>query len=156
MILDRLENYPYYHTITAGLEGAFRRLRQIANDPPAVGRYDEAQGGFYYMVQRYITRPPEHCKWESHRDYIDIQYIVRGQERIGFANAKTLSATGYDPEKDFQGYNDGHSLMYNSLNLLPGQFVVFFPEDAHKPCLTGLDGPAEVTKIVFKVKVSQQ
>lgn len=154
MIIDRLENHCLYLFENSALRLALSNLTKIAAAPPAVGRYEEGDDRFYYMVQQYDSRPLEKCMWESHLGYIDIQYIVSGHERMGFANKQTLRSAEYFPERDFQSYDTAGSVMYNLLDVLPGQFTIFFPEDAHMPGIFGDEGPAAVTKIVYKVKVS--
>ena len=85
MIFDSLKNHPLYTLENPALARAFGRLEQLATNPPADGRYDGEDDAFYYMVQRYPTRPVAQCKWESHQKYIDIQYIASGQEWMGQA-----------------------------------------------------------------------
>lgn len=156
MILDRLENYTNYLGEHQALRHAFAHLAQLAANPtPAVGRSETAEDGTYFMVQQYQTKAIQQGFWESHREYIDIHYMVAGHERIGFANRNSLITAEYHPEKDFQAYDEARSVMYNVLDVLPGQFVLFYPEDVHMPGLFGSDGAQEVTKIVFKVKVSK-
>ena len=52
-------------------------------------------------------------------------------------------------ENDFYAYRgEGHY----KLVLSPGDFLVVFPGDAHR-IKTQVDGPQEVAKAVFKVKI---
>ena len=155
MIHDHLKNWKYYAGGQPALQEAFRRLAEIAENPPADGRYGLEGEPYYYMVQRYPTRAETACKWESHRKYIDIQYICGGEEWMGHARREDLNPSGYIAEKDFDGYEPASVDGYNRLRVAAGQFVVFYPQDAHMPCLSGPGQPSQITKIVFKVKVSE-
>ena len=100
------------------------------------------------MVQEYDTKPAAQAKWEAHRKYIDIQYVISGMERMGFANLKTMQVGEYAPERDFQALNGAGSFV----DVFAGAFVIFFPEDGHMPCLC-VDAPEPVRKIVLKVRI---
>ena len=88
-------------------------------------------------------------KWEAHRKYIDIQYVLSGRERMGYSNTGKLKAlTQYDEEKDYALYKGkGEMLTFTS-----GTFAVFFPEDAHMPCIKA-ENNEEVRKVVVKVRL---
>lgn len=114
------------------------------------GRYPLGGDGAYAMVQSYDTVPAEQKKWESHRKYIDVQFMAHGAEAMGWAPAPALTELGeYLPEKDFQGYEDGPS---TALRCPEGTFVVYWPDDAHKPGCT-LDVPSDIRKVVVKLAV---
>ena len=53
------------------------------------GRYD-VDDELYYMVQEYETKYPEQARYEAHKKYVDIQYIVKGIERMEFAETPAL------------------------------------------------------------------
>lgn len=108
--------------------------------------------GIIALFQHYETSPAEELKFETHDEYFDVQYLVAGKERIGLANRKDLSlATPYDHSNDISYYKDPP---YNGEALLmPGNFLVIEPEEAHKPrCCVNV--PESVVKIVLKVPVS--
>jgi len=87
--------------------------------------------------------------YESHRKYIDIQYVISGQEKMGIAPTGKAPAIvkEYDPEKDVVFYS-----MEDSAVRLADQnhFYVFFPADAHKPGIKAGE-PAQVRKVVIKI-----
>jgi len=114
------------------------------------GRYELA-GGAYALVQEYVSRAEDEVRWEAHRKYIDIQYIISGAERIGFAFTENLRGTDvYDPAKDVLKADNAQDASFVSLRA--GQFAVFFPSDGHKPGVS--DGePCAVKKVVVKIPV---
>lgn len=98
----------------------------------------------------FTTKPEGECKFEAHRVYSDLHYIVEGVERIATADITTLDVdTEYNEDKDI-GFYFGNADGYYDLK--PGQFMVCFPNDAHKPGVA-VKNPENVKKIVFKIKV---
>jgi YhcH/YjgK/YiaL family protein len=148
MIFDTLGNVDIYNAINPRFGKSFQYLREndLAHLP--VGRMDLEGGNLYVLVQEYTSKAPEQGVWEAHRHYIDIQYMVSGMENMGFASIHSLSSGVYIPERDFQPLS-GEG---NIVTVFPGSFVIFFPQDGHKPGLF-VKEPALVRKVVFKVKI---
>lgn len=151
MIMDKIENWNLYFSKKSNLyQGVEFILKQI-NGNIQDGRYEIKDNDVYAMVQSYRTDAPENKKLESHRRYIDIQYIVSGKELIGWLPAGELKVmTPYFNENDVIFYHSAECI--SPLVLMPGMFAVFYPSDAHRPgCF--LDKPLPVRKIVIKVKI---
>jgi biofilm protein TabA len=103
-------------------------------------------------VMTYRTAPAESRRWESHRRYIDIQYVVLGRERMDVVNVGSLTgATPYDDANDVLFY-DGAPAGATALLVETGGFAIFFPHDGHRPSIA-IDVADEVRKIVIKVPV---
>lgn len=112
-----------------------------------VGRYD-VNDYFYYTVQDYNSFLDGEARYESHRKYIDIQWIVRGEERLFVTNRRNLKAcTEYDANKDVIYYNKTNQ--QSSLILKAGSCAILFPDDAHMP--GSVFGRTRILKIVGKV-----
>ena len=154
MIFDVLENHTLYTAIGYNLSSAFKFLLETDLMALPVGRIELDGDRMYAIVQEYPTRLAEGGFWESHRNYIDVQYICRGREQMGVASLKSMTLGDYSPEKDFQAMADLKIGIGNTIEVNSGQFVVFFPGDAHKPGLSVASEPELVKKIVVKVKIS--
>ncbi|MDQ8736440.1 YhcH/YjgK/YiaL family protein [Paenibacillus sp. LHD-38] len=116
------------------------------------GRYELAEGGLMYaLVQQIVTQPSSEHRLESHDTYVDIQYVVSGEERIDFIR---LSDQLVVEEQDLAVRDIVfYARMENqesSLVLTQGQFAVFYPSDTHRPCCA-VDEPVELKKIVIKI-----
>jgi YhcH/YjgK/YiaL family protein len=148
MIFDTLDNHARYVGLGYNLPAAMKFLLEndLTSLPP--GRMDLNGDNLYVLVQEYNTKPAEQGMWEAHRKYIDVQYMVSGQERMGVANLRTMQLGEYVTEKDFQPMS-GRG---NHLDVFAGSFVIFFPEDAHMPGLC-VNAPESVKKVVLKVKI---
>ncbi len=154
MITDRLSNSHLYAPLHPRFAQSFEWLKQtefaVNSDREAlpVGRIELDGKDLYVMVQEYSTKLPEAGKWEAHRRYIDIQYILSGREIIRYANIDRLRAGDYLPERDFQALSgDGDSLVLSA-----GDFMILFPQDAHMPGMA-VEAPVPVKKVVVKVAV---
>jgi YhcH/YjgK/YiaL family protein len=148
MIIDKLINAHLYNKLSPRIKKALDYLRQTNLSNTANGKYEIDGSNIYAMVQQYATKARNAGKWEAHRKYIDVQFIVRGTEQIGHTNINRLVPGQYDSEKDvifFTGEGD-------YLTLSTGDFMILFPEDAHKPCIAA-STPGEVKKVVVKIAV---
>lgn len=110
----------------------------------------ELKGNEVYCTKfTYPTVPDEESFFEAHERYLDIHIMLEGSERIEIASPADLEQYEAKPENDFWAYRGTGR---HSVVLSPGEFLVVFPDDAHKLKMR-VDGPAAVTKAVFKVKV---
>lgn len=115
------------------------------------GRYD-VDDELYYSVQEYETKYPEQARYEAHEKYVDIQYIVKGVERMEFAETSKLKVTeAYNPEKDVKFLEEPKVIDASIVEA--GDYRIFYPEDAHRPGLCVDNTPAKVKKILAKVLI---
>ena len=101
MIVDLLSNMTLYGNLSWGLTAGLAYLREHDLSSPEPARIEIDGDSIFAIIQDYETRLPEAGKWEAHRRYWDIQYMVRGSEILRYANIAHLSAGEYVPEKDF-------------------------------------------------------
>jgi YhcH/YjgK/YiaL family protein len=105
----------------------------------------------FALEQTYLSKDKEQCFFESHRKYIDVQFILEGEEIIEADNIKNLNINfEYDENMDLIKYDD--SIFSSSLKLKKGDVAIFFPDDAHMPCIK-VDKSVKVIKTVVKVSL---
>ena len=132
-------NYQYPAAINTALE--FLAKPETAELP--VGRYE--------LIQDQTTAPVENKRAESHRNYIDIQYLFTGKEVQGYAPLLP-GVTGEEPAgKDNIFYETVENEQFVTLH--PGEFTVYFTNDIHRPNCT-MDEPVNIHKAVVKIKES--
>jgi len=150
MIVDLLDNAKLYESLHSDFQKAFKFIQEFRQGEKEDGRYEIDGDKVYALVQSYTTVPSEQCKWETHDKYIDIQYIIRGKEVIGYAPRNTLvSNTGYNAEKDITFYEDQPG---TDICLTGGMYAILYPWDGHKPkCI--YHEQSDIKKIVVKVKL---
>jgi len=115
-----------------------------------VGKY-VVNDYFYYIVQEYETLDEEKSVWESHRQFIDIQWLVSGREMLYITDIQHLhTLDGYDVERDVIHYKK--TSYQSSVILVPGSCVILLPKDAHRSAM--LHGEkCVVKKIVGKMNL---
>ena len=152
MVFDTLKNAAQYYSLHEKFEAAFDFIKEAVEKDLAVGKYEIDGKALYAMVQEYTPKLPENGKFEAHKNYIDIQYIISGIETMGDMDmAKAVPKSEYNPEKDVEFYYDNDKAGYCVVE--DGEFCIFFPHDVHKPGLMYQDTATPVKKIVVKVRV---
>ena len=112
----------------------------------------ELKGGDVYATRFiYKTVPAEDTFFEAHKKYLDIHIMVQGSEGVEIAPPDTLTEFDRTEANDFYAYRGEGDY---KLTLSPGDFLVVFPNDAHRIKMQAA-GPQEVTKVVFKVKIHE-
>lgn len=127
---------------------AFLRREDLGTLPEG---WIELGDGVRASVQHYTTMAAETLSFETHEKFFDIQYLVEGEELLGACTRQGLQVkTPYDVGNDVTFYED--PALFGQVLLRGGDYVIFAPEDAHKPrCLAG--EAMAVKKIVVKVPV---
>lgn len=114
------------------------------------GQRVELRGSDVYATRfTYETVPEEESFFEAHKKYLDIHIMVEGSEGVEVAPPAELAEFERVEANDFYAYR---GLAHHKLTLSPGDFLVVFPNDAHriKMCL---EQPETVSKVVFKVRI---
>lgn len=105
----------------------------------------------FALEQVYDAKDKEECFFESHRKYIDVQFILDGEEIIEVSNSNLLAvALAYNDEMDYTKHKETKGA--SSIVLRAGDVAIFYPQDAHMPCIKVGNG-VKVFKAVVKVKV---
>lgn len=115
-----------------------------------VGKYEMSDGS-YFMVQEYITKKESNCRLESHRQFVDVQWILKGKEKI-----KTISVDKLDPEIEYNIKSDVAfwEPVRNMMEIVlhDGSYTVLYPNNAHMPCIA-VEGQESIRKVVIKIKI---
>ncbi|NOH63155.1 N-acetylneuraminate anomerase [Vibrio sp. RE88] len=136
--------------LPAAVTRALQYLSQHDLDQLAPGRYEFEGDKMFANVMAFSTVEEAEKKAEVHQEYIDLQYLVLGEEKVvyGLENGEYQYATEYNTEDDFALVND--FACASSVALKSGDFVVFFPEQPHKPgCVVA--EPHTIKKVVVKI-----
>lgn len=116
------------------------------------GRYEIQGNEIYAQLMDAKTAEASEKRPEAHVKYLDVQFLVSGKERLGYAPNTGKS------EIDEQ-FDDRDVIFYktveheNFVDSVPGCFCVFFPEDIHRPNVASGE-PMTVRKVVIKVSMS--
>ncbi|MES2702655.1 MAG: YhcH/YjgK/YiaL family protein [Bacteroidota bacterium] len=148
MIVDSLATASLYCSVHPRLSAAFEYLLSTNLAALAPGKYEIDSANVFAIVQEYDTLHSAAEQMESHRKYIDVQYMVSGEEQVGHAILNSqLASKEYSPDEDYMLYADTPDFFSK---LSAGMFMIFFPHDLHMPCIQ-VNGPARVKKVVVKI-----
>ena len=149
MIVDKITNlkrYDYVPNIDKAVE--FLKNNDVKNIEN--GKYDLGDD-CRVVVSEYETKEvPDKVVFECHRDYIDIQMVVSGEEAMYTQSIDDgEEEIPYDAKRDAEFFT---ASWYNTLCLYDGNFAVLFPNDLHAPSLA-IENSEKVKKLVFKLKI---
>ena len=149
MIWDVLSSISTYRNLWPALDTAIDYIEREDLNAIPLKKLEIAPGAVTAVRQEYATRPVAECKWEAHRLWADIQLVLSGQERFGYAPIGMMTgSTPYNPEKDVEYFQGDGDMML----LVPGRFGILFAHDVHLPCAMVTE-PEPVVKIVFKLRL---
>lgn len=149
MILDKLSHAHRYASLHPLFAEGFDFLRIAKAQPFIPGRYEIHGKELMAIVEENLGRTRQEARLETHRKYIDIQFVYSGLETIGWKDYHQCTSiqSEYNAERDIEFYSDVPECWFP---VMPHAFAIFFPEDAHAP----LAGEGSVRKIILKVAVN--
>lgn len=150
MIIDKLDNLNLYSNIPDSVL-AFLKTLDCSN--PVYGKtiIDDFS---YVNIEKYKTKTIEDAKYETHDNYVDIQLLINGREKIYLSERAELTILEpYNFEKDITFYSD--SVAKDKYVTLDGtNFIMLYPHEAHAPQIScSEDTSEEVIKVVVKIRV---
>lgn len=148
MILDAIENSTLIEDVNPRFKKAFDYIKRNnpASLPPGVIEIDGKD--LYISISEFDGKQADEALLETHRKYIDIQIPLETEETIGWKRSSALSSpTGeYCEQDDIRFYADSPTAY---ITVAPGEYVMFFPEDAHAPGIAH----GRIKKAVIKIKI---
>ncbi|MBK7630491.1 MAG: YhcH/YjgK/YiaL family protein [Ignavibacteriales bacterium] len=149
MIIDKLSNSNLYSGLGERISKAFTYLKETDFIKMELGKYEIEGDNVFALVNEYTTKDENEGKLEAHKKYIDVQFVAKGSELMGYApleNQKVIDE--YNEQNDITFFSGDKS--FTQVN--EGMFAIFFPTDVHLPGIK-VNESSYVKKIVIKVKV---
>lgn len=148
MIISNLVNSNRVEVLHPLFKKLFDFVRTCDFSHAPLGRIDIDGDNLYVMNTETEAVSQEQQLLELHNQYLDVHILLEGRERIGWKAASDLiqEVKAYSPEGDCALYGDTPTAY---VDLVPGQFVIVYPEDAHAPCI----GEGKIRKLIAKVKL---
>jgi len=146
MIIDKIENAKLYYNLGMRIKKALDYTRQTDLKNLQPGKYEIEGDNIFALISEYETKTESEGKLEAHRKYIDVQYVIEGEELMGYAplgNQQILEP--YKEENDIVFYNGEKSFT----KVTAGMFAIFFPTDVHMPGIC-VEKMSAVKKLVIK------
>lgn len=149
MIIDKIENYKLYD-FGSTWNKAFDFIKML-NENAEEKKYILDGENMFVGIDTYKTKIESDAVLESHKEYVDIQLLLSGKEKLKYSNISDLEINKeYNIEKDVVFYKKKQSYT-SEIIIEPGIFCVFFPEDAHMPQLRVCEESDQVKKVVVKI-----
>lgn len=149
MIIDELSNSHLYLGLSERIDKALDYLKNSDFSKLEPGKYEIDGENIFALINEYNTKDESEGKLEAHKKYIDVQFVAKGKELMGYApleNQKVIDK--YNEQNDitfFSGYK-------SFVKVDEGMFAIFFPEDVHMPGIKVGD-KSFVKKVVVKIKI---
>lgn len=149
MIYDSLKHLEAYKGIHPGVYRGLELLRDTDFSKLEDGRYEVDGDGLFYSIQSYDAKPANDTP-EAHKKYVDIQFLLSGQEKMGVGALEDMTDLAEArPEGDIWFYHGP----LDEVTLSGDKFAVLFPGDAHAPGIAVEGAPTACRKCVVKVRV---
>lgn len=146
MIFGNIKDAKRYFCVNKRFERAFEILNGL--DASQTERITVEDGIFWINIAEFEEIAPGEKPFEAHRDFLDLHFIIEGEEKFGYADIERLTETkAYDEENDYLLLSGEADV----LTLKKGDFCVVFPEDAHIPVMGKGDG--KLKKAIVKIKM---
>ncbi len=125
---------------------SFLKETDLKNLPE--GKHELDGEKLFIAVSEYNSKEKADTKYEAHKKYIDIQYLISGEEQMGLTTLdKVKISEPYNAEKDLAFYSFEGGIYQKATS---GNFFIFFPEDVHRPCIKTKES-TPVKKLVVKL-----
>lgn len=147
MVIDKIANSLKYKNLDENIERVLLFIEKTDFNTIDDGTYELDGKKIYFSINSYDTIDEIDIKWESHKKYTDIQYVFSGKEKMGWTNIENLEIVNKYNETTDCAFYIGKG---NYITVKEGYFIIFYPQDAHKPKLIA-DKAEFVRKAVFKI-----
>ncbi|HTD40516.1 MAG TPA: YhcH/YjgK/YiaL family protein [Mucilaginibacter sp.] len=149
--INSVEFMKQYESNKALWDKAFVFLGDSKLATLAPGKYTIDGDNAYATISLGPPKKLEDVKWESHRKYIDLQYVIMGKINIGVSPVSAAKVIEeYNENRDAANY----TVEGKYLTATPKEFFLFFPQDAHRPDIK-IDGYDTLKKLVIKIRYKE-
>lgn len=150
MIVTNLQNTERYENLHPLFKTLFDYVKTHDLTKEPTGRIELDGDNLFINNSNPTLIPAEKQVLEMHRDYIDVQILLEGEEAVGWKALEDIQhiSKEYDKEGDY-ALSDDTPTCY--LNFKAGQIYILYPEDPHAPII----GEGTVRKAIGKVKINR-
>ena len=147
MIFDDLINFENYIIFQDKAANKINAFLKTLNQNTTLGKHVIDGEDIFANIFTYDTRTEG--EFEAHREYVDIQLLLAGEEDIYFDSAIGAQSTkAYEPDCEMFKFTPATA---GKCNIRVGNFAVFMPYELHMPNMQSAKGPSTNIKVVIKV-----
>ena len=150
--INQQEFSKQYHKNKTWWDEAFNFLKTNNLAVMKSGKYVIDSNNVIATITELNPNDKDHVKWEAHRNFNDLQYIIKGKAEMGIASVSSpnsIVSIPYDPKTDNENFTVTGEKYYDAE---PGAFFIFSPDEIHRPAFK-VEGYDTIKKIVIKVRV---
>lgn len=149
MIKNSLKYTKNYYNLSEKIKIGLEYLENNDLKDTPNGKYEILGQDVFINVQDYNSKPEAQGKWEAHRKYIDIQFMIKGSEKIGVGEIQDYQTTEpYSNENDVEFLKTNKPQQFITMN--ENDYIILYPHDVHMPQIS-INEPSYVKKAVVKV-----
>jgi biofilm protein TabA len=155
MIFGNVNNNDDISIYPQAIQKAIKYLKEndlVSMEP---GRYEIDGDNMIVQVIDAQTGDRSEKRPEVHRKYVDVQFLAKGEERIAFY--PDMQDNEIEEElleaRDIIFYKNNQNVRESIVEMEPGCFAIFFPNDVHVPAIA-VSKAMTIRKIVVKVNVT--
>ena len=148
--VDLKEFYIQYHKNKAVWDKVYKWFRNTDLINLAPGKYTIDGNKAFATIAEKPLKTLAISKFEHHQKHIDVQYVIKGEEKIGVAPfSKAHVVVPFSTKKDIGYYTEPKQFSHYYI-ATPRTIFIFFPENAHRPSLQTKTSKID-KKLVIKV-----
>lgn len=152
MIFDKIENAGAYAGIHPGIDRVLAEAQKITAEGYAPGKVVLDGDALFMNVCAYDTHAAEGALMEAHQQYLDVMYMIEGEETIYVKTTAELTNVTKEYDPSIEALLATLDADATPVRLTKGHFIVLFPQDAHAPACDTEEKHA-VKKIIGKVRI---
>lgn len=147
MVIGNIRNCKKYYPLHKHFEAVFEYLKNVKKEDE---KYVISEGNAW--INPPVIRDTCTDIYETHRNFIDIHYILSGSQTFGCCDPKRLGVfEKYDENTDCE-FLKGNG---NLIEMSAGDFIIVYPEDAHN-VIVDFDRSCELVTVVAKVRLDSE
>lgn len=151
MILGNINHLDLIPYLPTKIKQSIEYIKDNVNSNTPVGRYDIDGDNMFFMVSDSTLRHIHEANPEFHKKYLDVQIVLDGQEGMAVStlppHTKVLDDKLADNDIAFIETPPEETMLILQSN----DFIVFLPNEVHKPLCTINNKITTVRKVVVKI-----
>ncbi len=150
MYIGNLTQLDFTSSLSTTLRDIILDVKERIRLPLSNGKYFVTGDDVFFIVVDDNTQPLELRRSEIHRNYLDVQIVLEGEEVFGYSLQKFESI-----EEDLLDDKDvafsERVINEQFVKVTSNEFVIFYPGQPHRPLIAADSGPTSVRKVIVKI-----
>lgn len=149
MIYGNVKNKDEYIFLPQNLKKCFDYIQNNDLSNLQKGSYEIDGKDLFVNIVEYETTTEDNRFWEAHKNYLDLHFIINGEEIINVNFINNMEQKPFVEQDDFLPLEGDKK---TSVVLQKDDFLICYPNDAHMTAIQ-VEKPTNIKKAIFKVKI---